>query len=93
MSVSLEKSDKYQQITNKIIQGLEEVQPGQWKCPWHKIGAVGLPLNGVTKRSIEGLTGYCYQLPVKKQVAELSQVISNGRPKEDKSRKAQLVFP
>jgi len=55
MSVSLEKSDKYQQITNKIIQGLEEVQPGQWKCPWHKIGAVGLPLNGVTKKEYRGI--------------------------------------
>ena len=47
-------TDFYQEVTNKIIDALEQgVKP--WQCPWREDVVVGLPLNFSTQNEYRGM--------------------------------------
>lgn len=45
--------DVYQEVTNKIISALENVE-GSWEMPWHKVGG-GMPYNIASKKPYRGI--------------------------------------
>ena len=53
----IDKADKFQEITDKIIEKLEEVE-GSWELPWHQIGKFGLPINTVSGKPYNGVNRF-----------------------------------
>jgi antirestriction protein ArdC len=47
------KKDMYQEVTDRIVEAIENTDGKNWKCPWQ--GSIGLPRNGATQRPYNGV--------------------------------------
>ncbi len=51
---SLVKRDLYQEVTDKLIAAIE-AGTAPWQRPWQNVAAAGLPMNGTTQRTYNGV--------------------------------------